>query len=190
MFFQKNMKVVIIHGTFGSPQENWFPWLKQKLEAQWHSVRVPKLSTPENQLPSVRCDELQQQVPFIFDNDTVLIGHSLGATYLLHILDRERKESVKKAIFVSWFVHDLWNPKFDILNKPFIEKKFDRERIKKNIWNVIILHGDNDPYVPISEAQNLNQKLWWTLEIIPWWGHCNAESGYTTFQKLLDYFSS
>lgn len=184
------MKVVIIHGTFGSPEENWFPWLKQKLEALWHNVRVPKFSTPENQSPSVRCDELQQQVPFIFDHDTVLVGHSVWATYLLYILDRERKEPIKKAIFVSWFVHKLWNIKFDTLNKSFIERDFDRERIKKNAWDIIILHGDNDPYVPFSEAQYLNEKLWWKLEILPWWWHCNAESGYTTFERLLAYFNS
>ena len=181
------MKVVIIHGTFGSPEENWFPWLKKQLEAQWHKVWIPKLSTPENQSPSVRCDELQAQVPFVFDSDTVLIWHSLGATYLLHILDRERKEPIKKAIFVSWFIHELWLPKFDILNAPFIEKSFDRERIKKNVHNVIILHGENDPYVPLSEAHYLNKKLWWTIEIIPWWWHLNAEAGYTHFEKLLNY---
>ena len=184
------MKIVIIHWTFWSPEENRFPWLQKELEAQWHSVRIPKMSTPENQSPTVRCDELQKQVPFIFDNDTILIGHSLWATYLLHILDRERKMPVKQAIFVSWFTHELWNQTFDILNKPFIQKDFDRERIKKNVQDVVILHGDNDPYAPLSEAKYLNEKLWWTLEIIPWWGHLNAEAGYTTFEKLLAYIHS
>jgi hypothetical protein len=71
------MKVVIIHGTFGNPQENRFPWLKGQLEQQGHEVWIPNLPTPDNQTPEHRCDELQKQVPFIFGKDTILVGHSL-----------------------------------------------------------------------------------------------------------------
>jgi len=95
------MKYVIIHGTFGNPDENRFPWLRNELEKKGHDVWTPKFSTPEQQTPEVWCAELQQQAPFAFDRETVLIGHSLGATYLLHILDMQRKEAIHKAVFVS-----------------------------------------------------------------------------------------
>ena len=71
------MKIVIIHGTLGNSKRNWFPWLKDILEKQGHQVWTPDLPTPNNQTPDHRCEELQKQVPFIFDQDTVLIGHSL-----------------------------------------------------------------------------------------------------------------
>ncbi len=67
------MKVVIIHGTFGNPKENRFPRLKNQIEAKGHEVRVPHFPTPQNQNIKSRCDELQKQVPFEFDEETVLI---------------------------------------------------------------------------------------------------------------------
>ena len=180
------MKVVIIHGTFGNPQENRFPWLKEQLEQQGHEVWIPNLPTPDNQTPEHRCDALQKQVPFIFDKDTILVGHSLWATYLLHILDRERKEPLKKAIFVSWFIHDLGNSTFDKLNKPFLSDAFNRERIRHNTSKSIVFHGDNDPYVPISEAEYLSKQLWAKLIIVSNWGHLNNSAGFSSFPILLE----
>jgi hypothetical protein len=37
------MKVLILHGSFGSPSENWFPWLKLKLEELGHRVLTPQM---------------------------------------------------------------------------------------------------------------------------------------------------
>lgn len=179
------MKIVIIHGTGGYPERNRFPRLQGQLEQSWHAVRVPRLPTPEGQTPQTRCDALQIQVPFIFDSNTILIWHSLWATYLLHILDKERKEPVKKALFVSGFVHELGNEYFDTLNKPFLEKDFNRVRIRQNVKESVVFHGDDDPYVPLSEATYLSSHLDCRLEMIYWWWHLNTEAGYQTFPQLL-----
>lgn len=181
------MKIVIIHGTGGNPNENRFPRLKKELENDGHQVRIPAFPTPENQNIESRCDVLQTQVPFKFDEETILIWHSLWATYILNILDAERETPIAKAILVSGFTKELWNEKFDKLNKPFLKKDFNRDRISDNTNEIIILHGDNDPYVPISEAENLKEKLLWELEIIAWWGHLNKASWYEEFEKLLYY---
>lgn len=180
------MKIVIIHWTFWHPEENRFPRIKKELEKLWHQVFIPKLPTPESQTPQHRCEQLQKQVPFVFGKDTILVGHSLWATYLLHILDRERSEPVKKAIFISGFVHLLGNEIFDLLNKPFLSDDFNRERIKKNTSEAIVFHGDNDPYVPVAEAEYLSKHLWANLIIIPQWGHFNAGAWFLHFPKLLE----
>ena len=100
---------------------------------------MPHFPTPEGQSHEIWCKEIQSQVPFTFDNDTILIGHSLGATFILDILDRKRKEPVKKAVLVSGFTHKLGNPEFDELNKSFLKNR-NREQITQNSENFIILH--------------------------------------------------
>jgi predicted alpha/beta superfamily hydrolase len=69
-----------------------------------------------------------------------LIGHSLGAVFVLDILNRDRDEPVKKAILVSGFLHMLGNQIFDTLNAPFINRERNREQIKNNVEEFIILH--------------------------------------------------
>ena len=43
------MKFFIIHGSYGNPNENWFPWLKKELEKEGCIVFIPEFPTPENQ---------------------------------------------------------------------------------------------------------------------------------------------
>ena len=38
--------VIIIHGTEGYPEENWFPWLKKNLEERGYNVTVPQFPSP------------------------------------------------------------------------------------------------------------------------------------------------
>jgi len=43
-------RAIILHGTDGNPESNWFPWLKARLEAEGYEVWVPLL--PENHTPN------------------------------------------------------------------------------------------------------------------------------------------
>ncbi len=100
-------------------------------------------------------------------------------------MDRDRKENVAQSVFVSWVVGELGNYTFDKLNKPFFDKKFDRNNIKKNSGKVTIYHGDNDPYVPISHAEKFHKELWGKLKIIEQGGHLNSEAGFDSFEEIL-----
>lgn len=42
-------RAMILHGTDAGPEENWFPWLKNKLEKTGYEVWVPLL--PGNHTP-------------------------------------------------------------------------------------------------------------------------------------------
>jgi predicted alpha/beta hydrolase family esterase len=46
---KERVKVVIIHGSYGNPEENWFPWIANEVRKIGHEVITPKLPTPEGQ---------------------------------------------------------------------------------------------------------------------------------------------
>ena len=45
-------RVFIIHGWEGFPEEGWFPWLKNELEAKGFEVHVPNM--PDSEHPRIQ----------------------------------------------------------------------------------------------------------------------------------------
>lgn len=180
--------IVILHGTLGSPEGNWFPWLKSECVALGHKVYVPEFPTPEGQNPDNWCRVLRDQAP-VFGEDTIIIGHSIGATYLLHIL-AVLNVPLKASFFISPVMDIIGNAEYDTLNAQFIapilNQKWQWPDLKEKMGDAYLMHGDNDPYVPTAHAQTLSDGLNIPIDMIAEGGHLNAESGYTSFPHLLD----
>ena len=123
------VNIFIIHGTGGNPQGNWFPWLKEELEKLGHKVFVPKFPTPENQSLENWLKVFEEYKQYL-DENTIVIGHSLGPAFILNILEKQEKP-IKAAFLVAGFTGLLNNPQFDELNKTFTDKEFDWQKNKK-----------------------------------------------------------
>jgi len=179
-------KVFIIHGSYGNPNENWIPWLRRKLEEEGHTVFVPEFPTPKNQSFNSWWDEFGEYYHHI-DEDSILIGHSLGFAFILSIIESlDIPKPMRACYFVSGFTGLLNNPEFDKINKTFTTKEFDWEKIKENCEKFYIFHSDNDPYVPLEKAKELAEKLDVQPVIIKNGGHFNEKAGYTKFKLLYD----
>ena len=179
------MKIIIAHGTGGSPSINWFPWLSQELHTLGQTVITPKFPTPEGQ--SLESWLKTFEASFGFSNindDCIVIGHSIGAAFVLRLLE-QTKTPVKASFLVASFIQELGLPEYDILNKSFIAGSFDWETIKEHSHNFFVYHADNDPYVPLNCGQTVASALNIPLTLIPNGGHLNAESGYTQFPEIL-----
>jgi predicted alpha/beta hydrolase family esterase len=178
------MNVFIIHGAYGNPNENWFPWLKKELESRCHHVIVPVFPTPENQ-------DLEEWMkvfePYMdkINKDTIFIGHSLGVAFILSILEKLTTK-VKACFFVSGFIGMLDNEKFDEINSSFTNKAFNWKKIKENCNTLHMYHSNNDPYVPLEKAEELSKNIEGDLVIIKGAGHFNSDSGYIQFKRLLE----
>jgi len=181
------MKLFIIHGSYGNPKENWFPWLKQELEKLGHNVFVPEFPTPKNQSLENWMFEFQDGMYYdMVDEDSVFIGHSLGPAFILSLLEKiEIPKPIKSCFFVSGFIGSLNKSEFDKINKTFTEKEFNWDKIKKNCKKFKMYHSDNDPYVPLEKAKELAKKLECELKVIKGAGHFNEKAGYTKFELLL-----
>ena len=176
--------IIIIHGSYGNPNENWFPWLKSELEKLKCDVFVPEFPTPENQSLESWKKVFEEYKKYVNEN-TILIGHSLGPAFLLDLLENLDKP-VKSAFFISGFLGLLGNPDFDEINKTFTDRKFDWEKIIHNCKKFYIYHSNNDPYVPIKKATELAKKLDCEVIEIKNAGHFNEKAGYNKFKLLLE----
>lgn len=178
------MHAFIIHGAYGNPDENWFPWLAKALEQLGYTVMSPHFPTPENQTLG---NWLALFKPYLslFEEDTIVIGHSLGPAFLMSVLEQVTKP-IRAAYFIAGFTGKLGNPDFDTINDSFVNKSFDWTTIKNNCKHFTLFHADNDPYVPLAKAQALATKLDTTVTIVNGAGHFNTAAGYTTFPQLLE----
>lgn len=178
------MNAIIIHGSFGSPEENWFPWLKAELEKVGVKVFAPAFPTPEGQNLDVWMKVFGEYKQYL-DADSILVGHSLGPAFILNVLER-LNTPVKAAFFVAGFVGSLGNPKFDEMNRSFVDKRFDWEKIKENCGKFFVFYSDNDPYVPKEKAEELARNLATEPILVEGAGHFNENAGYVKFPLLLE----
>lgn len=160
-----------------------FSWLAEVLRHQHAEVVTPRLPTPDGQNLANWLSEFSRQVGVIDEGITV-IAHSLGATFLLRILESQ-KAPVARSIFVAGLIDKIGIAEYDQLNSSFIETSNDWNTIQRNAGSVVCLSGENDPYVPAEQGEQLAANLGVKNRIIPRGGHLNAEFGYTSFPELL-----
>lgn len=175
--------VFIIHGTGGNPESHWFPWLKAELEKLGCKVFAPIFPVFENQSLTTWRDVFKKYEQYI-DENTILVGHSLGAAFLLSIIENA-PHSIKHAFFISAFLGLINNPKFDVPNRTFTTRAFDWVKIKNNCKAFTVINSDNDPYVPLERGKEFAKNIDAELVVLKNAGHINKTSGYTEFPLLL-----
>ena len=173
---------IIFHGTEGYPEENWFPWLKGELEKVDYTVSVPQFPSPPI-IPAEIAEWWEVLKDYKIDENSVLIGHSLGGKFLLRILEKLDKP-VEQAIFVGTpiGIPPIANNERD---NAFTNNDFDWEKIRQNAKSFEVFQSDTDPYVGLENGKVLAEKLGVKLNFIPNAGHFNKPAGYTEFPQLL-----
>jgi predicted alpha/beta hydrolase family esterase len=175
----------IIHGAYGYPEENWFPWLKQELEKIGIITTVPKFPTPEGQSLDNWMKTFEMYLKDL-NAETILIGHSIGVAFVLRILEKIDVK-IKSAYLIEGFLRDLGDEnEFDQINRTFYDEPFNWAKIKMNCKEFVCYSSDNDVYVPLEQGQEVADKLGIKVTLVKGAGHFNAKAGYLKFEKLLD----
>lgn len=176
-------RVSILHGTDAGPEENWFPWLKGKLEAEGYEVWVP-------QLPECHVPNRETYNDFLLGSDwdftdNIVVGHSSGAVEVLNLLMDARCPKIRMGMMVSAWDHGVPTgmdaSQFVHL---FPEGGFDFERIKKQAKLLAFLHSRDDPYCPLEQAEYLAENLGAPLSVIEHGQHIG--SNYTELPEVWD----
>lgn len=183
------MKFIILHGTTGSPNGNWFPWLDRELTKLGHQVMRPRLPTPQGQNPENWVKIIAETVKKLGgpDKNIFIIAHSMSPLAACIYL-QQIKIPVGGAFFIAPFAEgekDDIEP-YKTLNQPFYEVKINWQTVCKNCPDIFIFAGNNDPYVSMRLVKNfVKLSRAKQLLIVKNGGHLNAESGFTKFPLLL-----
>ncbi len=173
---------IIIHGSFGSKDGNWFPWLKRKLEDKNLLVDVPQMPVGVGVQNFESWSKVLDKLKV--DENTTIIAHSIAPIFICKYLITN-KIKVKKLIFVCGFNNYLGiNEEFDSVNKPMFINNL--EDVKKYCNNIICYYSDDDPYVKYEVEKDFADTISNEHHVIPNGGHINSESGYIEFNEILD----
>ncbi len=176
-------RAFIIHGWEGSPESNWFPWAKAELENNNFKVTVP-------QMPNADFPKQEEWLSFMkesigeVDENTFLIGHSLGVITILRFLESlEGDQKIGGIILVAGFSESLGT--ISVIEN-FFTTIVKYEKIKLHCKNIVIINSDNDPYVPIEKGEILRDKLAGKFIVFRNAGHLNEGTGNNRFPELVE----
>lgn len=183
-------RVFIIHGWEGFPEEGWFPWLKKELEDRGFTVQVPTM-------PDTAEPKMETWVPFLAnlvgkpDEETFLVGHSIGCQTILRYLDSIKEEDVKIGgiVLVAGWIHKLANLYSEDelrIAKPWIETPIDFENVKKHTKNVFAVFSDNDEFVTLDNVDLFKEKLGAKTAVEHAMGHFSQETGIKELPVVLE----
>lgn len=183
-------KVFIIHGWDGYPEEGWFPWLKKELEMRGFKVAVPQLPQPEE--PRIeRWVPKVKDVVGVPDENTYLIGHSMGCQTIVRYLEGlPEGTKIGGAVFVAGYLKRLTNLEDDELVRDVVREwlstPINLEKVKSHLPKSVAIFSDNDPYVPLDNREEYEEKLGSKIFIEHGRGHFSGSTGTTELPAALD----
>ena len=174
----------IIHGSFGTSEEHYLPWLKDKLSKRGEVVCLDfPIGVGKQNFKnwSKTLDPYKDKI----NKETIFIGRSIGPIFAIKYL-LENNLQIDKLISVSGFNNYLVDGgEYDKVNKSmFVENLKD---IKKLCKKIVCIISENDPYVKLSALKGFAQTIADETIDIKDGGHFNADSGYgEKFDKLYE----
>lgn len=171
--------VFILHGLGGSPKENWFPWLTSELEEAGHVVHVPQFPDPDKPELKAWLREFKVYEKSI-DETAVLVGHSLGGSFALRYLEAAQMPVQATFLVASVFGH-MGND-LDARMTTFNAEPYDYPTIVQNGGDIHIVHSDNDPHIPLPQAEEAALNLMVPMDLLAGGEHLTTKE----FPELRD----
>lgn len=177
----------IIHGSFGSPYSNWFGWLHDFIEDEGKQVYVPNFPIGvgyQNYENWSKLFKYYLDLGLINENTTI-IAHSSAPVFVAKFLT-QNKVKIKKLISVCGFNNYLGiDEEYDAVNQSMY---FDNlQDVKQYAKEIICFYSDNDPYVKYEAEKEFVDTIATEEVLMLKAGHINSESGYDTFEEIVNY---
>ncbi len=151
----KKYKFVILHGFESAPDRPRWVWAKAKLEELGHEVILPRLPNPN--APTEEEWVSAALSATTYDENTVLVGHSLGSVAALKVLEKLDRP-IARLVTVGGFISKNFKDNPRPFEKTFTWT-FDGEKIRNNVGSITILHDPQDYAVSDAQAAELSALL-------------------------------
>lgn len=136
-------RAVVAHCWTGKPQSGWYPALKSDLAENGWSTRIPKLPETDTPHPAEWLSAFRKAVDEP-DENTVLIGHSLGcATVLAYLQSLSIAAPLAGVVLVAPFSRLLNIAAIDA----FHAGGFDWKKLRSRAEPKRVLMGAQDRYL-------------------------------------------
>lgn len=182
-------QVFLIHRWEGTPQSDWYPWLKSELENNGYKVIIPEM--PNSDEPEIEAWVKKTEETVRLGEKTILVGHSIGCQTILRYLERlDDNKKVKAVVFVAPWLSlknkALPDEKSKKIAKPWLETPIDFEKVRKHCDNFITIFSTNDPFVSVSQCDEFQRRLESKIIILKDRGHFTEDDGEKRVFKIFD----
>ncbi|TRO55998.1 alpha/beta fold hydrolase [Streptomyces sp. IB201691-2A2] len=169
--------VIIFHGTGANPEVCWYPWLGRRLAERGYAVEIPHYPDLNEEpiatfLPKVLANH-------VFDERTVLVGHSGGAALLLAVLEHI-DATVSQGVLVAGY-----STQPNTRDEPVLQTGYDWAAIKAHVRDLYFINSRHDPYgCDDRQGRTMFERLGGT-QIVRDDGHFgDYDQPYETFELL------
>jgi hypothetical protein len=175
---------VIVHGSYGTPFENWFPWLFNKLSNDGKNVLAPQFPCGVDvQNYKNWAKILDVYKPYI-DKNTSFIGHSLAPAFIVDYI-LENKLEVNNLYFAAPFYGLINIDDFDKVNSPFFFYS-NFKNLNNFVKSITCFISKTDPYVPNELSVDFSNAIGAKKMFVDNAGHFNMAAGYDEFLQLYE----
>lgn len=137
-----------------SPSNNhWFPWLTKQLMLHDIFAVVPEIPTPWQPRYEVWKKELER---YEITPETILVGHSCGAGFLIRWLSENPTKKVGKVVLVAPWLNPEDNPASDTAD--FFNFEIDPHLVTRTD-GVSLFNSDNDMETIQKSVDILRNKI-------------------------------
>lgn len=173
----------IIHGSFGDSKEHWLPWLADKLRIKGETVYNLDFPIGLDKQNFDNWSKVLDEYKDKINKDTIFIGRSIAPIFIVKYLLKNNLK-IKALYSVSGFNCFINIPDYDEVNKTFFldEIKGFEKLCKKRVCYI----SKNDPYVPYYLLDMFTKNIKAKVVMNEDAGHYNTDSGYATFEELLN----
>jgi leucyl-tRNA synthetase len=181
--------VVIVHGSPVNKEEtktysqHWMPWIKEQLKEKKTKIFLPLMPEPwEPDYNKWKKEFSKLEI----DENSILVGHSSGTTFLVRWLGETRKKIKKLILVAPWKV--AWEESKS--SKNFCDYEID-SKIKNNIGEIIYFTSDDEEKDGKDSVEVFHKKLGGKIIELSKHGHFTLEDMKTEkFPELLAEINS